>query len=104
MAWTMLIIAGLLEIGFALSLKATNGFTRPLPTLLFALFGAGSFYLLTQALRTLPVGTAYAVWVGIGAGTTVGWAILTGAEPASPLRIALVLGLVGCVVGLKLTH
>lgn len=103
MAWTMLVVAGLLEIGFALSLKATNGFTRPLPTALFALFGAGSFYLLTQALRTLPVGTAYAVWTGIGAAGTAIIGILFLGESRDLPRLLALLALVAGIVGLRLT-
>ena len=103
MAWVMLVIAGLFEIGFALSLKASNGFTRPLPTVLFALTGAISFFLLTQALKTLPVGVAYAVWTGIGAAGTaiVGMAVL-GESRDLPKLIALA-ALIGGIVGLRLT-
>lgn len=103
MAWLMLITAGFLEIGFALSLKASNGFTRPVPSVLFALFGVSSFYLLTQALRTLPVGTAYAVWTGIGAAGTaiIGMAVL-GESREIPKLLALA-ALIGGIVGLRLT-
>ena len=103
MAWVTLVIAGLFEIGFALSLKASNGFTRPLPTVLFALTGATSFFLLTQALKTLPVGVAYAVWTGIGAAGTaiVGMAVL-GESRDVPKLLALA-ALIGGIVGLRLT-
>lgn len=73
MAWTLLILAGVLEIGWAVGLKYTQGFTRPWPSLLTIAAMAASMYLLAQAARTLPIGTAYAVWVGIGA---IGTAIL----------------------------
>ena len=78
MAWIYLVAAGLLEIVFALSLKYSQGFTRLWPSVTFLIGGAGSFYLLTRALRTLPVGVAYAVWTGIGAAGTavIGMAVL----------------------------
>ena len=77
----------------------------PIPTL--TVFAVGLVLSMTGlgiAMRSLPVGTAYAVWVGIGAALTVGFAMITGAEPASLARIALILGIVGCVVGLKALH
>ena len=102
MAWVMLVIAGLFEIGFALSLKASNGFTRPLPTVLFALTGAISFFLLTQALKTLPVGVAYAVWTGIGAAGTAIVGIARLGEPRDLLRLLAIALIVLGVVGLQL--
>ncbi len=103
MAWIMLVIAGIFEIGFALSLKASQGFTKPLPTALFALCGAVSFYLLTQALRTLPVGVAYAVWTGIGAaGTAIIGMLVLGESRDIPKLIALA-ALIGGIIGLRLT-
>lgn len=104
MSWLVLVVSGLLEAVWATALGRTAGFTRVLPSVVFLVACAASMGGLAYALRTLPVGTAYAVWVGIGAGTTVAWAIASGAEAASPLRILLVLGLLGCVIGLKLTH
>ena len=70
-AWIMLIIAGLLEVGWAIGLKASEGFTRPLPSVLTLVAMAASFFLLARAMQVLPVGTAYAIWVGIGALGTV---------------------------------
>ena len=103
MAWVMLVIAGLFEIGFALSLKASNGFTRPLPTILFAITGGVSFFLLTQALKTLPVGVAYAVWTGIGAaGTAIVGMLVLGESRDIPKLIALA-ALIGGIIGLRLT-
>ena len=99
MAWTYLLLAGLFEIGFALGLKHTDGFTRLWPSLGTA---AASLYLLTLALRSIPVGTAYAVWTGIGA---VGVAVLGIAvlgESASPARLACIGLIVAGVIGLKL--
>jgi quaternary ammonium compound-resistance protein SugE len=102
MAWFLLFIAGLLEVAWALGLKASEGFSRPLPSLLTIVAMVGSFYLLAQAMRELPVGTAYAVWVGIGAVGTVMLGILIYGDSASPLRlVSLVLILAG-LVGLKL--
>ncbi|WP_059010744.1 DMT family transporter [Streptomyces specialis] len=104
MAWFVLVVSGVLEAVWATALDKSEGFSRPVPSVVF---GAGlllSMAGLAYALRTLPVGTGYAVWVGIGAGLTAGWAMAHGDEPVSAVRVALLLGLVGCVVGLKLTH
>ena len=102
MAWTILFVAGLLEIGWAVGLKYTQGFTRPLPTALTAVSLVGSMALLGLALRTLPLGTAYAVWTGIGTvGTAiVGMAVLR--EPASAARLVCIALIVSGIVGLKL--
>ncbi|KAF1685749.1 quaternary ammonium compound-resistance protein SugE [Pseudoxanthomonas broegbernensis] len=102
MSWIYLMLAGLFEIGFALGLKHTDGFTRLWPSLGTAAAAAVSLYLLTQALRTIPVGTAYAVWTGIGAcGVALIGVVLLG-ESASPVRLACVGLIVAGVVGLKL--
>ncbi len=103
MAWLLLVIAGLLEVGWALGLKASQGFTRPMPSALTVIAMMASFYLLAQAMKVLPVGTAYAIWVGIGAVGTVLLGILFYGDSASPLRLlSLVLILAG-LVGLKLS-
>ncbi len=104
MAWVYLICAGLLEIAFALGLKYSQGFTRLWPTLAFLLGGGASFYLLTRALQSLPVGTAYAVWTGIGAAGTalVGMVVLD--EPRDALRISSLVLIVAGVVGLRLAE
>ncbi|MBO9524037.1 MAG: multidrug efflux SMR transporter [Nocardioidaceae bacterium] len=104
MSWFLLVVSGLLEAVWATALDRSAGFTRLVPTLVFAVATTASLAGLAYALKDLPVGTAYAVWVGIGAGTTVAWAMATGAEPFSVVRLLLILGLLGCVVGLKLTH
>ncbi|MGE0761307.1 MAG: multidrug efflux SMR transporter [Pirellulaceae bacterium] len=103
MAWVYLVIAGLLEAGWAVGLKFTNGFTKPWPSVLTAAGIAASMYLLAVAARTLPIGTAYSVWVGIGAfgASTLGMTML--GEPASPLRIFFLALLVFSIVGLKFT-
>jgi quaternary ammonium compound-resistance protein SugE len=86
--WALVVIAGILETGWALGLKYSEGFTRPLPSALTVLGAAMSFWLLSLAMKDLPVGTAYAVWVGIGAvGTTIAAMILF-AEPLSVARVA----------------
>lgn len=104
MSWIILILSGVLEAVWATALSKSEGFTRPWPTAIFAVALLASMGGLAYALRSLPVGTAYAIWVGIGAALTVTYAMVTGAEPASLVRIALILGIVACVVGLKLTH
>ncbi|MES1171246.1 MAG: multidrug efflux SMR transporter [Actinomycetota bacterium] len=104
MPWLILILSGVLEAVWATALGRTEGFTRPIPITVFVVGLALSMTGLGLAMRDLPVGTAYAVWVGIGAALTVGYAMVTGAEAASIVRIALILGIVGCVVGLKVTH
>jgi len=104
MPWIILVISGVLEAVWATALGRTEGFTRPVPIAVFVTGLALSMTGLGLAMRTLPVGTAYAVWVGVGAALTVGYAMVTGAEPAGLARIALILGIVGCVVGLKVLH
>lgn len=102
MAWVSLFIAGLFEIGWAVGLKYTNGFTRLWPTLGTAAAMIVSLVFLEYSLRTLPVGTAYAVWVGIGAvGTAVLGMVLFG-ESREPLRLACLVLIVAGVIGLKL--
>lgn len=104
MAWVYLIVAGLLEIVWAVSLKRTEGFTRLGPSLFTLASMAASFYLLSLALRTLPTGTGYAVWVGIGAAGTALLGILFLGEPRSAFRlVSLGLILLG-VIGLRLAE
>ncbi len=102
-SWTLLILAGLLEVCWAVGLKSTEGFTRLVPSLLVGVALAGSLWLLALAVRTLPIGTAYAVWVGIGAAGAAITATVFLGEAMTPLR-ALFLGLlVVSIIGLKLT-
>jgi quaternary ammonium compound-resistance protein SugE len=103
MAWVALVVAGCLETAFAVSLKASEGFTRLVPSVLFAVFAAGSFGLLTYALRTLPVGTAYAVWTGIGAAGTAAVGMIWLGDPVTVARMVSVLLIVAGVVGLNLS-
>jgi quaternary ammonium compound-resistance protein SugE len=102
LAWIVLIVSGVLEAVWATALGRSEGFTRLWPTVVFAVGLLLSMGGLALAMREIPVGTAYAVWVGIGAALTVTYAMLTGAEPVSVVKVLLILGLVGCVVGLKL--
>jgi quaternary ammonium compound-resistance protein SugE len=104
MAWVYLVAAGLLEIVFALGLKFSEGFTRWRPTVVFLVGGAGSFYLLTRALQTLPVGTAYAVWTGIGAAGTAIVGMLFLEEPRTVARLLSIVLIVAGVVGLRLSE
>ena len=102
MSWIILIISGVLEAVWATALGKSEGFTKLVPTIVFGVGLVASMGGLAFALREIPTGTGYAVWVGIGAALTVGYAMVTGAESASVLKIVLLLGLVGCIVGLKL--
>ena len=104
MYWLVLILSGLLEAVWATALGRSEGFTRLGPTAVFAVALAASMAGLAYAMRGLPIGTAYAVWVGIGAALTAGWAMWSGQEPTSVIRVLLLVGIVGCVIGLKLTH
>ena len=101
MAWLVLFVAGLLEIGWAIGLKYTEGFTRLVPSVLTLAAMAGSIVLLGLALKTLPIGTAYAVWTGIGAVGTAVLGIVYFAEPANVGRLVCIGLIVGGVAGLK---
>jgi len=102
MAWVLVVIAGLLETGFAVCLKLSHGFSRVWPTIGFALFALGSFGLLTQALRRLEIGPAYAVWTGIGAAGTVIFGMLFLGEDTSMAKLVSVALIVAGVIGLNL--
>ena len=103
MTWIALILAGLLEVVWAVGLKYTEGFTRPLATALTLAAMAGSVGLLGLALRGLPLGTAYAIWTGIGTVGTVIFGIVALNEPAGALRLGCIAMIIGGIVGLKLT-
>ena len=101
MAWFLLVVAGVLEAGWAVGLKYTQGFTKPVPSALTISGIVASMYLLAVAARTLPMGTAYAVWVGIGTfGAVVLGMVLLG-EPATPRRLFFLGLLMVAIVGLK---
>jgi quaternary ammonium compound-resistance protein SugE len=104
MAWIVLVLSGVLEAVWATALGRTEAFTKPVPTIVFAVALVASMGGLAFAMRTLPTGTAYAVWVGIGAALTVAYAMATGTESASVAKVLLLVGIVGCVVGLKVLH
>jgi quaternary ammonium compound-resistance protein SugE len=101
MAWVILIISGMLEAVWATALSASNNFRRLKPTIVFVAALLASMVGLGYAMRELPTGTAYAVWVGIGATLTVVWAIIRREERATVARVALLVLLIGCVIGLK---
>ncbi|MGH6614230.1 DMT family transporter [Sphingomonas sp.] len=102
MAWLLLGIAGILEIAFALCMKASDGFTRWVPGLFTVATGLSSVVLLSIALRTLPVGTGYAVWTGIGAAGTAIFGMMILGDSASPPRLFCIMLILAGVIGLKL--
>jgi quaternary ammonium compound-resistance protein SugE len=102
MAWSILFVAGLLEVSWAIGLKYTEGFTKLLPSILTLGAMAGSIILLGLALKTLPIGTAYAVWTGIGAVGTATLGIILFEEPATAFRLASIGLIVAGIIGLKL--
>ncbi|HTW16536.1 MAG TPA: multidrug efflux SMR transporter [Nocardioides sp.] len=104
MPWLVLILSGVLEAVWATALGRSAGLTRLGPTVIFGVTVVASMVGLAYAMRSLPTGTAYAVWVGVGASLTVIYAMVTGDEPVSLVKVLLILGLVSCIVGLKLAH
>lgn len=104
MPWLILLLAGLLEVGWAVGLKYTDSFTRPLPTILTVAAMLASIALLGLALKALPLGTAYAIWTGIGAVGTVLAGVLLFGESLAPLRLLSILLIVAGLIGLKLAH
>lgn len=104
MAWLVLVLSGVLEAVWAVALGKSEGFSRLTPSIVFLVAITASMAGLAYAMREIPIGTAYAVWVGIGAALTVAFSMAIGDEPASVVKVLLLLGLIGCVVGLKLAH
>jgi quaternary ammonium compound-resistance protein SugE len=104
MAWLVLVVSGLFEAVWAVALGKSDGFSRLGPSMVFLAGLAVSMAGLAYAMRTLPVGTSYAVWVGIGATGTVLVGMVAGEEQVTAVKVLLLLGLIGCVAGLKLTH
>lgn len=100
-AWAVLLTSATLEAVWATALGLSNGFSQAFPTLVFAVAATLSMIGLGVAVKRIPLGTAYAVWVGIGAALTVGWAMATGVEPANPLKLLFIAGIVACAAGLK---
>jgi len=103
-SWILLVVSGALEAVWATALGKTEGFTRLAPSLVFFVALAASMTGLALAMRDLPIGTSYAVWVGIGAVLTVAYAMATGEEPVSVMKLVFLMMIVGGVVGLKLVH
>ena len=103
MSWFVLIISGVFEAVWAIALGRSEGFTRLRPSILFVVALVVSMAGLAYAMRGLPTSTAYAVWVGVGASLTVAFGMVTGTEPVEATRLLLLVGLVGCIAGLKLT-
>jgi quaternary ammonium compound-resistance protein SugE len=102
MGWVLLGVAGALEVGFTTALKYAEGFTKLWPSLVFLVAYAGSAWFLSQAIKTIPIGTAYAVWTGIGAVGTAVIGIALFGEPATALRVLFLAVIVGGIIGLKL--
>jgi len=102
LSWIILIASGVLEAVWATALGRSEGLTKLWPSIIFGAGLLASMVGLAIAMREIPTGTAYAVWVGIGAALTVIVGMVTGAEPVSVVKILLILALVGCVIGLKL--
>lgn len=103
MAWVLIVVAGLLETGFAVALKASEGFSKLVPSVLFIVFAGASFTLLSTGLRSLPVGPAYAVWTGIGAVGTAVWGMAFLGESTAVLKLVSIALVVAGVVGLQLS-
>lgn len=102
MPWLVLLASAVLEAVWASALGASDGLSRPVPSVVFLVAGALSMVGLARAVRTIPIGTAYAVWTGVGAALTVTLAMATGGEEPSLVRVLLLTGIVGAVIGLKL--
>jgi quaternary ammonium compound-resistance protein SugE len=101
MAWLVLMASGVLEAVWATAMARSDGFSRLVPSLIFAVSLLFSMAGLAFAMRSLPTGTRYAGWGGVGAVLTVGYAMLTGDETASPVKLLLIAGVIGCIAGLK---
>lgn len=104
MSWIVLILSGVLEAVWATALGKSAGFTRLWPSVVFGVALVASMAGLAYAMREISTGTAYAVWVGIGAALTVLYAMIFGSDGFSVVKLLLILGLVACVIGLKLVH
>jgi quaternary ammonium compound-resistance protein SugE len=104
MSWLVLVLSGVLEAVWATALGKTQGFTRLAPSVVFSIAIIASMAGLAYAMRTLPIGTAYAVWVGIGAVLTVVYAMVNGTESVSPIKIVFLTLIIGGVIGLKASH
>ncbi|MEW1955216.1 multidrug efflux SMR transporter [Terrabacter sp. NPDC080008] len=101
MPWVVLLGSAVLEAVWASALSASEGLSQPVPAVIFLVAGALSMVGLAHAVRTIPIGTAYAVWTGLGAALTVTWAMATGGEAFSVVKVLLLAGIVASVIGLK---
>ena len=104
MAWVVLIVSGMFEAVWATALGKSEGLSKPVPSVVFVIGLLISMSGLAYAMKDLPTGTSYAIWVGVGAVLTVVYAMVFDGEPASVVRILLLAGIVGCVIGLKILH
>ena len=104
MYWPILIVSAVLEAVWATALGYSDGFSKLVPTIVFFIALVGSMAGLAFAMRGIPIGTAYAVWTGLGAALTVTYAITFGGESASVLKVLFLAGIIACVIGLKLVH
>ncbi|MCG2621869.1 SMR family transporter [Arthrobacter sp. I2-34] len=104
MSWVVLVVSGVLEAVWATAMGKSEGFSRPVPSIVFVVALIASMGGLAYAMRSLPLGTSYAVWVGIGAVLTVVYAMATGAESVSVLKVLFLAMIVGGVIGLKALH
>jgi quaternary ammonium compound-resistance protein SugE len=102
MEWFYLVVAGVFEIGWAIGLKYSHGFTKTLPSILTIIGMVASFYFLSLSLKSLPIGTAYAIWTGIGTIGTVLLGIILFKEPINTMRIVCIVFIVSGIIGLKL--
>lgn len=100
-SWLVLILSGICESVWAIALDYSEGFSKIVPTVVFAVGLVASMGGLAYAMKHIPIGTAYAIWVGIGASITATYGMISGEETPSPLRILLICGLIACVAGLK---
>ncbi|WP_306232319.1 DMT family transporter [Agrococcus beijingensis] len=103
-AWIVLLVSAVLEAVWATALGASQGFTQPVPTVVFAIAAIASFIGLERAVQVLPLATGYAVWTGVGGALTVLWALVTGAQPWNPLTLVFLAGILVAVAGLALTE
>lgn len=103
MSWFVLIVSGICESVWAIALDRSEKFSRPVPTMVFVVGLIASMGGLAYAMKHIPIGTAYAIWVGIGAAITTSYAMISGEESVSLMRVLLIGGLILCVMGLKLT-
>lgn len=104
MAWVVLVLSGIFEAVWAVALGRSEGFTRLWPSVVFGVALAISMGGLAYAMRTLPIGSSYAIWVGIGASLAVTWSMVTGEETFSLAKALLLTGLIGCIIGLKVVE